>query len=175
MGVHSKSGYGCAAWVAALFVFLCTPAVAAENIFLNLTGIVGPSTSRSGGIDVLSATWSESPPNQPLGSGYGIVTIVKFHDITSANLFLDSARGSYIQQAVVAYNKPVGTTSLDFLTVTLLDVRLAGYQLSASSGASPLETIVLTFSRIRMSFSTGSPATSTTCDFNYVLMIATGC
>ena len=111
--------------------------MAAFDYFLKLDGIPGESTDakHKGEIDVLSWSWGESQeiaPNAGGGSGTGKVAMTDLHvsanlSKASPQLLLACAAGKHIKSAVLTGRK-AGKEQTEFLTFSLSDVLVSGYQ-----------------------------------------------
>ena len=135
--------------------------MAASDYFLKIDGIAGESTDakHKGEIDVLSWSWGETQEiaaSPGGGGGTGKVAMTDLH--VSANLskaspplLLACASGKHIKSAVLTGRK-AGKGQDDFLTFSLTDVLVSGYQTGAVTAEVPLDSISLNFSKIEMTY-----------------------
>ena len=135
--------------------------MAAFDYFLRLDGIPGESldSKHKGEIDVLSWSWGESQEIAATpggGSGAGKVEMTDLHvsanlSKASPQLLLACAAGKHIKSAVLTGRK-AGKQQTEFLTFSLSDVLVSGYQTGASEAEVPLDSISLNFSKIEVSY-----------------------
>jgi type VI secretion system secreted protein Hcp len=135
--------------------------MAAFDYFLKIDGIAGESTDakHKGEIDVLSWSWGETQEiaaSPGGGGGTGKVAMTDLH--VSANLskaspplLLACASGKHIKSAVLTGRK-AGKGQDDFLTFSLTDVLVSGYQTGGVAAEAPLDSISLNFSKIEMTY-----------------------
>ena len=135
--------------------------MAAFDYFLKIDGIAGESTDakHKGEIDVLSWSWGETQEiaaSPGGGGGTGKVAMTDLH--VSANLskaspplLLACASGKHIKSAVLTGRK-AGKGQDDFLTFSLTDVLVSGYQTGGAAAEAPLDSISLNFSKIEMTY-----------------------
>jgi type VI secretion system secreted protein Hcp len=135
--------------------------MAAFDYFLKIDGIAGESTDakHKGEIDVLSWSWGETQEiaaSPGGGGGTGKVAMTDLH--VSANLskaspplLLACASGKHIKSAVLSGRK-AGKGQDDFLTFSLTDVLVSGYQTGGTAAEAPLDSISLNFSKIEMTY-----------------------
>ena len=135
--------------------------MAAFDYFLRLDGIPGESVDakHKGEIDVLSWSWGESQEIAATpggGSGAGKVAMTDLHvsanlSKASPQLLLACAAGKHIKSAVLTGRK-AGKGQQEYLTFSLSDVLVSGYQTGASEAEVPLDSISLNFSKIEVSY-----------------------
>jgi type VI secretion system secreted protein Hcp len=135
--------------------------MAAFDYFLKIDGIAGESTDakHKGEIEVLSWSWGETQETAPSpggGAGTGKVAMTDLH--VSANLskaspplLLACASGKHIKSAVLTGRK-AGKGQAEFLTFSLTDVLVSGYQTGATTAEAPLDSISLNFSKIEVTY-----------------------
>jgi type VI secretion system secreted protein Hcp len=133
--------------------------MAAFDYFLRLHGISGESVDakHKGEIDVLSWSWGESQAIAPTpggGGGTGKVSMTDLHvsanlSKASPELLLACAAGTHIKSAVLTGRKG-GKAQAEFLTFSLSDVLVSGYQTGGATAEAPLDAISLNFSKIEM-------------------------
>jgi type VI secretion system secreted protein Hcp len=131
----------------------------AIDYFLKLDGIPGESldAKHKGEIEVLSWSWGESQPAAPVsggGAGAGKVSMTDLHvsanlQKASPQLVLACAAGTHLKSAVLTGRK-AGKAQAEFLTFSLSDVLVSGYQTGGSTAEAPLDSISLNFSKIEM-------------------------
>jgi type VI secretion system secreted protein Hcp len=137
--------------------------MAAFDYFLKLDGIPGESTDKAhaGEIDVLSWSWGESQPTAPSpgggGGGAGKVSMTDLHvsanlSKASPQLLLACAAGKHIKSAVLTGRKGARKAGAEFLTFSLSDVLVSGYQTGGATAEAPLDSISLNFSKIEMTY-----------------------
>jgi type VI secretion system secreted protein Hcp len=135
--------------------------MAAFDYFLKIDGIPGESTDakHKGEIEVLSWSWGETRETAASpggGAGTGKVAMTDLH--VSANLskaspplLLACASGKHIKSAVLTGRK-AGKGQAEFLTFSLTDVLVSGYQTGATTAEAPLDSISLNFSKIEVTY-----------------------
>ena len=136
--------------------------MAAFDYFLKIDGIPGESTDakHKGEIAVHSWSWGESQqiPVSPGGGGGGTRKVAMNDLQVSANLskaspqlLLACAAGTHIKGAILTGRK-AGKSQADFLTFSLSDVLVSGYQASGATAEAPLDHLALNFSKIEMTY-----------------------
>jgi type VI secretion system secreted protein Hcp len=136
--------------------------MAAFDYFLKIDGILGESTDakHKDEIEVLSWSWGETQeiaPSTSGGSGAGKVAMTDLHvsaNISKASpqLLLACASGKHIKSAVLAGRRGAGKTQAEFLTFSLSDVLVSGYQTGGATAEAPLDSISLNFSKIEVTY-----------------------
>jgi type VI secretion system secreted protein Hcp len=135
--------------------------MAAFDYFLKIDGIPGESTDakHKDEIDVLSWSWGETQEAAPGGGGGGAgrVQMTDLHvsaHISKASpaLLLACASGKHIKSAVLAGRRAGGKAQGDFLTFSLSDVLVSGYQTGGANAEAPLDSISLNFSKIELAY-----------------------
>jgi type VI secretion system secreted protein Hcp len=135
--------------------------MAAFDYFLKIDGIQGESTDakHKDEIEVLSWSWGETQERAPSPSGGGGTGKVAMTDLhvsasiskASPQLLLACASGKHIKSAVLTGRK-AGKAQAEFLTFSLSDVLVSGYQTGGSVAEAPLDSISLNFSKIEVSY-----------------------
>ena len=135
--------------------------MAAFDYFLRLDGIPGESADdkHKGEIDVLSWSWGESQEIAAApggGSGAGKVAMTDLHvsanlSKASPQLLLACASGQRIKSAVLTGRK-AGKAQQEYLTFSLSDVLVTGYQTGGATAEAPLDSISLNFAKIELSY-----------------------
>jgi type VI secretion system secreted protein Hcp len=133
----------------------------AADYFLQITGIAGESTDakHKNWIDVESWTWGETNPGSVgtgAGGGAGKVQMQDFHFTTrvskaSPALFLACANGQHMKEAKLAAVR-TGAMQQEFLTWTFSDVLVSGYQTGGAGGDLVMDSVSLTFSKIKLEY-----------------------
>jgi type VI secretion system secreted protein Hcp len=133
----------------------------ASNYFLKIDGIPGESldSKHKDEIEVLSWSWGETndtPVNPGGGAGSGKVAMTDLQVSTllsraSPQLLLACASGKHIKSAVLTGRK-AGKGQQEYLSFSLSDVLVSGYQTGASGDEVPVDSISLNFSRIEVSY-----------------------
>jgi type VI secretion system secreted protein Hcp len=133
-----------------------------SSYFLKIDGIPGESldAKHKDEIEVLSWSWGESEhaPASPGGGGAGSGKVamsdlqVSTHmSRASPQLLLACASGKHIKSAVLTGRK-AGKGQTEYLTFSLSDVLVSGYQTGATEAEAPLDSIALNFSKIEVSY-----------------------
>jgi type VI secretion system secreted protein Hcp len=135
--------------------------MATSNYFLKIDGIPGESTDakHKGEIDVLSWSWGETQQiaaSPGGGAGTGKVAMTDLQVSTnlskaSPQLLLACVSGQHIKSAVLTGRK-AGKGQQEYLTFSLSDVLVSGYQTGAVTAEVPLDSISLNFSKIEMTY-----------------------
>ena len=133
----------------------------AGNYFLKIDGIQGESldSKHKDEIDVLSWSWGETQATAPAPGGGGGTGKVAMTDLqvntpmsrASPQLLLACASGKHIKSAVLAGRK-AGKAQAEFLTFSLSDVLVSGYQTGGATAEAPLDSISLNFSKIEVTY-----------------------
>ena len=137
----------------------------AVNAYLWVEGITGPSTSKTGFIDILSFSWGLSQTST-YGTGasgkeskagradFSNLSIMKVLDVTSPLLAECCASGTIVPAVWIVYDKPVGTgttTQQDYFRVYLKDALVTSVQLSGSS-ENPTESVSFAFQAVEVAY-----------------------
>jgi type VI secretion system secreted protein Hcp len=133
----------------------------AADYFLQITGIAGESTDakHKGWIDVLAWNWGEANEGSLVHGGGGAAGKVQMQDFqfttelskASPALFLACATGQHMKEAKLAGVK-AGAMQQEFLTWTFSDVLVSGYQTAGSGGDMVLDSVSLTFSKVKVEY-----------------------
>jgi len=139
----------------------------AQDIFLNLSGIVGEAqdAAHAQQIDVLNWEWAASQSSsthvgQGGGAGKAQVDDLVFEhyvDRASPNLMVYSLTGKHIPTATLIVRK-AGGAPLEYLTIKMHDVivtRVAPY--AQPSMTAPREEVALSFARVEQEYVVQSP------------------
>lgn len=123
----------------------------AVNAYLYVDGVTGPSTSKTGFIDILSFSWgvSNTSTYSTGASGkeakagranFNDLTIMKVVDATSPLLADHCASGNILAKVYILYDKPVGDSQADYYRIYLQDALITSIQHSGSS-ENPTESV----------------------------------
>ena len=135
----------------------------AIDYFLKIDGIPGESldSKHKGEIEVEAWSWGEANPAPPHGTGTGAgAGKVQMQDFNftariskaSPNLMLACASGKHLKSAVLTARKP-GKPAAEFLTFSLSDILVSGYQIGGVEGeVVPMDNVSLNFSKIQMEY-----------------------
>jgi type VI secretion system secreted protein Hcp len=143
-----------------LTIVVVTPATGA--IYMKLEGIPGDVTTagHQNEIESLSVQFSVSQTGireaggkaSARRSSLSTISVTKFLDKASPNLFLACATGQHINSAVLTFAQPVTGGLYEFLKITLTDVFISSYDVS-SGGDLPTESVTLSYSKIEYKYS----------------------
>jgi type VI secretion system secreted protein Hcp len=137
----------------------------AVNAYLYVDGITGPSTSKTGFIDILSFSWGANQTST-YGAGasgkeakagrvdFSNLSIMKVLDATSPLLFISCASGTVLPKVYILYDKPVGkeaTVQGDYFRIYLADALITSIQLSGSS-ENPTESVSFAFQSVEVAY-----------------------
>jgi type VI secretion system secreted protein Hcp len=134
----------------------------AVNAYLFVDGITGPSTSKTGFIDILSFSWGASQ-STVYGAGasgkeakagradLASLNIMKVLDKTSALLFDHCASGNILGKVYILYDKPVGDSQADYYRIYLQDALITSVQQSGSN-ENPTESISFAYQAIEVAY-----------------------
>lgn len=134
----------------------------AVNAYLYIDGITGPSTSKSGFIDILSFSWGVSQ-TAVYGTGasgkeakagradFSNLTVMKVLDKTSPLLADHCATGNILKDAYILYDKPVGDKQEDYFRIYLKDALITSVQLSGSN-ENPTESVSFAFQAVEIAY-----------------------
>jgi len=153
-------------------------AYAAVDMFLKIDGIDGEAVDLVGGhtgdIEVLAWSWGMTQSG-PIGNSAGAgkvniqdITITKFIDRSSTDFweFLEEGEGCStcggFGEVVLTVRKAGGSIPLDYLVITLKNVRVTSVSTGGSSADDRItETIILNFAEIEIQYTpqdaTGNP------------------
>lgn len=148
----------------------------AVDYFLKVDGIEGESNDKGhkGEIDIESWSWGLSNPGSASHGGGGGAGKASFQDFSfttqvskaSPKLFLASASGQHIRQAILTARKS-GGDQLEFYKVTMSDLLVSSYQQGGAAGDElPTDQVSLNFSKIEVWYreqdASGKPGDITT-------------
>jgi len=134
----------------------------AVNAYLFVEGVSGPSTSKTGHIDVLSFSWGVSQTST-YGAGasgmeakagradFSNLTIMKVLDKTTPLLCDHCASGDILKKVYILYDKPVGTEQQDYFRIYLKDALITSVQLSGSN-ENPTESVSFAFQAVEVAY-----------------------
>jgi type VI secretion system secreted protein Hcp len=134
----------------------------AVNAYLFVDGVTGPSTSKTGFIDILSFSFGASNT-----STYGVgasgkeakagrvdfsnLSIMKVLDATSPLLNQHCWSGDILDKVYILYDKPVGDAQADYFRIYLQDALITSVQVSGSS-ENPTESISFAFQKVEVAY-----------------------
>ena len=137
------------------------------DYFLKLDGIQGGSTDAKhrDEISISSFVWGINLDRNACsgitagGSGGGTgkvhlsdIQFVKVIDKSSPKLAQAVATGKHISSAVLTARKAGGKAQQDFLVITLTQVSITSYSISASTGSVPQDTFDVSYAQIKYQF-----------------------
>jgi len=134
----------------------------AVNAYLHIDGITGPSTSKTGAIDILSFSWGVSQ-TATYGAGasgkeakagranFSDLSIMKVLDKTSPLLADHCWSGDILKKVYILYDKPVADSQQDYFRIYLEDALITSVQLSGSS-ENPTESISFAFQKVEIAY-----------------------
>ncbi|YCM42662.1 type VI secretion system tube protein Hcp [Verrucomicrobiaceae bacterium 227] len=132
------------------------------NGYLKIDDIPGESTraDHEDEIDVHGIQWKIEADASSAGSGrvrgkavVGPLKIAKFVDASSPYLALASMQGKSLPEIILAVRGADGAASLDYLTITLTNVRVDSYEIKTTEGdAKPSEEVSFSFERIKYKY-----------------------
>jgi type VI secretion system secreted protein Hcp len=134
----------------------------AVNAYLFVDGVTGPSTSKTGAIDILSFSFGASN-----SSTYGVgssgqestagrvdfqnLTIMKVLDATSPILSQHCWSGDILKDAYIIYDKPIGADQADYFRVYLGGPIIVAIQQTGSS-ENPTESVTFAFQQVEVAY-----------------------
>ena len=134
----------------------------AVNAYLYVDGVTGPSTSKTGFIDILSFSWGVSQTST-YGAGqsgkeakagradFSNLSIMKVLDATTALLCDHCATGNILPSVYIVYDKPVGDKQADYFRIYLKDAIITSVQLSGSN-ENPTESVSFAFQAVEIAY-----------------------
>jgi type VI secretion system secreted protein Hcp len=134
----------------------------AVNAYIIIAGITGPSTSKTGAIDILSFSWGASNTST-YGTGasgkeakagranLADLSIMKVLDATSPTLFSHCVSGDILATVQLLYDKPVGDKQQDYYVINLKDALITAIQQSGSS-ENPMESVTFAYQAIEIGY-----------------------
>ncbi len=130
----------------------------AVNGYIKLDGVDGPSTSKSGHIELFSfsmgASQMPSINEGQLRAGKADVShisVMKALDKTSPTLFDYCVSGKFFKKVEIIYDKASGSGQVDYFKLTMEDSMITSFQLSGSS-ENPTESLSFAFQKITVSY-----------------------
>ena len=130
--------------------------------YLKIGDIKGESTDRGheDEIDILDISWSVSSPNRGAtgasrrrgGAIVSDIQVTKAMDAASPKLFEACATGQVMREVVLTMAKDSGDRPLDYLVITLTNVRVTDVSTSVSETGESSETISLNYAEIKVSY-----------------------
>lgn len=134
----------------------------AVNAYLYVDGVEGPSTSRTGCIDVLSFSWGVSQ-TAVYGAGasgkeakagradFSNLSIMKVLDKTTPLLYDHCATGNILPKVYIVYDKPVGDKQQVYFRIWIKDALITSCQLSGSN-ENPTESVSFAFQGVEYAY-----------------------
>lgn len=134
----------------------------AVNAYLYVDGVEGPSTSRTGCIDVLSFSWGVSQ-HAVYGAGasgkeakagradFSNLSIMKVMDKTTPLLCDHCATGNILPKVYIVYDKPVGDKQQVYFRIWIKDALITSVQLSGSN-ENPTESVSFAFQGVEYAY-----------------------
>jgi type VI secretion system secreted protein Hcp len=134
----------------------------AVNAYLYVDGVEGPSTSRTGCIDVLSFSWGVSQ-TAVYGAGasgkeakagradFSNLSIMKVLDKTTPLLADHCATGNILPKVYIVYDKPVGDKQDNYFRIYVKDALITSVQLSGSN-ENPTESVSFAFQGVEIAY-----------------------
>jgi len=134
----------------------------AVNAYLYVDTVDGPSTSKTGFIDVLSFSWGVTQ-TAVYGAGasgkeakagradFSNLSIMKVLDKTSPLLADHCATGNILAKVYLVYDKPVGDKQADYFRVYCKDALITSVQLSGSN-ENPTESVSFAFQGVEIGY-----------------------
>src|ERR1017187_733347 len=134
----------------------------AVNAYLIIDGVTGPSTSKTGAIDILSFSWGVSQTST-YGSGasgkeakagradFANLSIMKVLDATSPLLTDHCATGNILKEVYIQYEKPVGDKQQGYFRIYLKDALITSCQLSGSN-ENPSESVSFAYQGVEYAY-----------------------
>lgn len=135
----------------------------AVNAYLYVDEVEGPSTSRTGCIDVLSFSWGVSQ-TAVYGTGasgkeakagradFSNLSIMKVLDKTTPLLADHCASGNILKKVYILYDKPVGDKQQAYFRIWIKDALITSVQLSGSN-ENPSESVSFAFQAVEIAYS----------------------
>ena len=134
----------------------------AVNAYLYVDSVEGPSTSKTGFIDILSFSWGVSN-TATYGTGasgkeskagradFSNLTIMKVLDKTTPLLTDHCDSGNILSKVYILYDKPVGDQQADYFRIYLQDALITSVQLSGSN-ENPTESVSFAFQAVEIGY-----------------------
>lgn len=134
----------------------------AVNAYLIIDGITGPSTSKTGAIDLLSFSWGASN-TATYGTGasgkeakagranLADLSVMKVLDATSPTLFSHCVSGDILKTVQLLYDKPVGDKQEDYYVINLKDALITSIQHSGTA-ENPMESLTIAYQAVEIAY-----------------------
>jgi type VI secretion system secreted protein Hcp len=134
----------------------------AVNAYLLIDGVTGPSTSKTGHIDILSFSWGVAHTST-YGAGasgkeakagradFSNLTIMKVLDKTSPLLASHCWSGDILKKVYIVYDKAVGKKQDDYFRIYMKDALITSVQLSGSN-ENPTESVSFAFQAVEVAY-----------------------
>lgn len=147
------------------------------DYFLKVDGIDGEAEDSGHENEIKLHSYSFGGTNQgsyglgTTGGGTGRVSMADLHVVMTINkaspsLFLACANGKAIDSVILTCRKSAGDSPIDFLKITLSDVRVTTYQSGGGTELIPVDTCSFNFKQIEVEYTPqddtgggGSPTT----------------
>jgi len=134
----------------------------AVNAYLYVQDVEGPSTSRTGHIDILSFSWgvAQTSTYGPGASGqeakagradFSNLTVMKVADKTTPLLCDHCASGNILPKVYILYDKPVGDKQQPYFRIWIKDALITSLQLSGSN-ENPTESVSFAFQGVEYAY-----------------------
>ncbi len=131
-----------------------------DATFLKIGDIKGESTDakHKDEIDVLSWSWGMSQSTAGGGTGGGAgkvnvqdISITKLSDAATAPLIMACCSGKHYKEAMLTVRKAL-KTPLEYLKISLKDVRVTSQSIGSEGGNHPTENITLNFAEFKLEY-----------------------
>ena len=134
----------------------------AVDMFMKITDVKGEAkdSTHKDEIDVLSWSWGMNQSGTGhVGGGLGSgkvnvhdMSFTKFVDVSSADLMLACCNGKHFSEAKLTVRK-AGENPLEYLSITMQDVLIAGITTGGSGGDDRLtENVRLNFAKVKVDY-----------------------
>ncbi len=135
----------------------------AVDMFLKIGDIKGESTDavHKGEIDIESFSWGATNSGSAHAGGGGGAGKVQMQDFlfvmrvnkASPTLFLMTATGEHIKEAILTARKSGGKEPIEFLKIKFTDILVTSYQQAATAeGDTPNDSFSLNFAKIEVEY-----------------------
>ena len=130
------------------------------DFYLKIDSVLGDSldSHHKDEIEVIDFSWGETHASSlsAAGAAVGKVAIEDFHftsliGVASPKLMLLCANGKHLKSAILSGRRP-GASQQDYLKITLSDVTVSAYHLSALTGDGPVDEVSLQFSKVQIDY-----------------------
>ena len=124
-------------------------AMAAVDVFLTMTNIIGESTIEKDAMTILSWSWGTSTGSARSAKGVlpaacvQDLNLMKQVDSASPQLVMNGVTGTVAREAVLTMRRP-GKSEYEFLILRMTNVTVNSFQISGSSEL-PMESVSLRF------------------------------